>query len=274
MRLLLARVGRTFCRQCGREVGPRDGGGRGDATAARCRRARGSSSASTCRSSRHGDGRRRDAVDRRTEIAGADGATSSGSRRDAQTSASRRSGDAAACRRARIPTLAIRTTLDTLRRKGFGRLLVDGQAVTLEDVDPATLRDRRRSLQVVVDRIRVDGDLRARLTDSIETAYHEGGGAAWAMELPDARRRRVARARRPCSSPSASSAAVRHHLRGSAAAAVLVQQPVRRLPDVPRLRQHHRARHGSGRARSSQVDQTRARSSRGPSRTTVVTSPS
>ena len=40
----------------------------------------------------------------------------------------------------------------------------------------------------------------------------------------------------------------------SAAAALLVQQPVRRLPDLPRLRQHHRARHGPGRARSVEVD--------------------
>ena len=32
-------------------------------------------------------------------------------------------------------------------------------------------------LQVIVDRLKVDGDLRARLTDSIETAYTEGGGA-------------------------------------------------------------------------------------------------
>jgi excinuclease ABC subunit A len=37
-------------------------------------------------------------------------------------------------------------------------------------------------LQVVVDRLKIEGDLRARLTDSIEIAYQEGGGAAWAIE--------------------------------------------------------------------------------------------
>ena len=73
--------------------------------------------------------------------------------------------------------------LSTLRRKGFGRLFVDGQAVSLEDVDPARLRDRA-TLEVIVDRIKVDADVRARLTDSIETAYTEGGGAAFALELP------------------------------------------------------------------------------------------
>ena len=73
-------------------------------------------------------------------------------------------------------------TVAALRRKGFGRLYVDGQAVSLEDVDPATLRDRQ-SLQVIVDRLKIEGDLRTRLTDSIETAYVEGGGAAFAIEL-------------------------------------------------------------------------------------------
>ncbi len=77
---------------------------------------------------------------------------------------------------------SIAETLTTLRRKGFGRLYVDGQAVSLDDVDPATLRDRP-TLQVIVDRLKVDGDLRTRLTDSIETAYTEGGGAAFAIAL-------------------------------------------------------------------------------------------
>jgi excinuclease ABC subunit A len=74
-------------------------------------------------------------------------------------------------------------TLAALRRKGFGRLYVDGQTVSLEDADPATLRDRP-TMQVIVDRLKIDGDLRTRLTDSIETAYVEGGGAAFAIELP------------------------------------------------------------------------------------------
>ena len=73
-------------------------------------------------------------------------------------------------------------TLAALRRKGFGRLYVDGQTLSLEEVDPAALKDRPM-LQVIVDRIKVDGDLRARLTDSIETAYTEGGGAGFAIEL-------------------------------------------------------------------------------------------
>jgi excinuclease ABC subunit A len=54
--------------------------------------------------------------------------------------------------------------------------------VSLEDLDSSTLRDRP-TLQVIVDRLKIEGDLRTRLTDSIETAYVEGGGAAFAIEL-------------------------------------------------------------------------------------------
>ena len=76
---------------------------------------------------------------------------------------------------------SVAETIATLRRKGFGRLYVNGQTVNLEDVETAALRDRA-SLQVIVDRVKVDPDVRARLTDSIETAYTEGGGAAFAIE--------------------------------------------------------------------------------------------
>ena len=41
---------------------------------------------------------------------------------------------------------------------------------------------RRSLLQVIVDRVKVDNDVRVRLTDSIETAHTEGGGAAFAVE--------------------------------------------------------------------------------------------
>jgi excinuclease ABC subunit A len=76
---------------------------------------------------------------------------------------------------------AVAATIAGLRRKGFARLLVDGAAVGIEDVDPASLRDRA-VLQVIVDRVQISADdLRQRLTDSIEMAYLEGGGAAWAI---------------------------------------------------------------------------------------------
>ena len=76
---------------------------------------------------------------------------------------------------------AVNATIASLRRKGFARLLLDGNAVMLDDIDLASLRNRPM-LQVIVDRIQLTGeDLRQRLTDSIEMAYLEGGGAAWAV---------------------------------------------------------------------------------------------
>jgi excinuclease ABC subunit A len=75
---------------------------------------------------------------------------------------------------------SVAETITALRRKGFGRLYVDGATVNLDDVDTAKLRDRP-TLQVIVDRVKVDAEARVRLTDSIETAYTEGGGAAFAI---------------------------------------------------------------------------------------------
>ena len=91
--------------------------------------------------------------------------------------------------------LRLPSALENLRRKGFGRLLIGDQAVTFEDVDPAVLK-KLTTLRVVVDRIKVAADARTRVTDSVETAYSEGGGAAWAIELPDPSPRDVAAAAR------------------------------------------------------------------------------
>ncbi len=78
----------------------------------------------------------------------------------------------------------VTTTLETLRRRGFGRLLVAGKTMTIEEA--AANRDALHgasSLAVIVDRIRVAGDVRTRVTDSIETAFHEGDGAGFALEV-------------------------------------------------------------------------------------------
>jgi excinuclease ABC subunit A len=75
--------------------------------------------------------------------------------------------------------------MDNLRRKGFGRLLIGEQAVAFEEVEARTLKGMS-ILRVVVDRVKVGPDARTRITDSVETAYAEGGGAAWAIQLQDA----------------------------------------------------------------------------------------
>jgi excinuclease ABC subunit A len=81
------------------------------------------------------------------------------------------------------------TTINTLRRRGFGRLLVGGRAVSFDDAAAsAESLAGAATLAVVVDRLRASPDVLARLTDSIETAFHEGDGAAFAVEVDEAGR--------------------------------------------------------------------------------------
>jgi excinuclease ABC subunit A len=75
----------------------------------------------------------------------------------------------------------IELMISGLRRRGFGRLLVDGQAVAFEDLTLEALEDST-VLKVIVDRIQVSSDVLGRITDSLEMAYREGGGSAFALE--------------------------------------------------------------------------------------------
>src|SRR5690242_6448024 len=59
---------------------------------------------------------------------------------------------------------AIAAAIASLRRKGFARLLIDGRAVAFDDVEPAAIANSS-TLHVVVDRVQLtDEDLRQRLT--------------------------------------------------------------------------------------------------------------
>jgi excinuclease ABC subunit A len=165
MRLLYARIGRTYCRNCGREVVRETA-----EVVARTLAERPAGTRlligfdlpvlETATSAQE--------VDELREAPGAEG-------EPAPETAAPPSG----------PDLsAIAATIGTLRKKGFGRLLIDGRAVAFDDLGHDTLANRP-VLEVVVDRIAIDaGDSRQRLTDSIETAYLEGGGSAWAVEQP------------------------------------------------------------------------------------------
>jgi len=183
LRLLFARVGKTICRQCGQEV------------------VRETAEVVTTRLLRLPEGTRlllgydlplmdfRDAPpDDAGELAEGDldlsesdtpvDPSASSAADPSASSAADSSAPSAAASSASTPS-----ALEALRRKGFGRLLIDGQAVAFDDLPPDALKGRS-SVGVVVDRLRIEGDLRSRMTDSIEIAYQEGGGAAWAVELP------------------------------------------------------------------------------------------
>jgi len=166
MRLLYARVGRTYCRQCGEEV-QRE-------TAEVVAQRLGALDPGT----RLLVGFGTPVVSRLPSVPGT--AESAADEAEAADDI-----DAAEPAPKEKATDAVAGALDTLRRRGFGRLLLDGRAVPFDEVSLADLADAPM-LEVVVDRLRIEGDLRSRLTDSIETSYREGGGAAFAIVLPEA----------------------------------------------------------------------------------------
>ena len=173
MRLLFARVGRTFCRNCGREV-VRE-------TAEVVARQLGALPAGTrlllgfdVPVVETAPMARVEEVDELSEAVGEE-TPDNVAAAQANGAGHKESNGARGA--------AVAAMIETLRRKGFGRLLVDERAVGFDDIDPASLAGRSM-LQVIVDRIQFgDEDPRQRLTDSIETAYREGGGAAWAIAL-------------------------------------------------------------------------------------------
>jgi len=62
-----------------------------------------------------------------------------------------------------------------LRKAGFVRVRIDGMIVRIEDVD-ALEKQKKHSIELVIDRITIGGKDKGRLTDSVETALREGKG--------------------------------------------------------------------------------------------------
>jgi len=189
LRLLFARVGRTFCRNCGREV-IRE-------TAEVVARQLGELPAGTrlllgfdlpiVETTPMAILDSRPEVDELSEAEGDEAAEPAPSDTAGTDAADARAGRRPPADHVAAAASAVVASIETLRRKGFGRLLVADRAVTFDEIDAAALAGGS-TLQVVVDRVQVGGeDTRQRLTDSIETAYREGGGAAWAIEVAAAK---------------------------------------------------------------------------------------
>src|ERR1700755_1902591 len=62
-----------------------------------------------------------------------------------------------------------------LRKGGFVRVRIDGMIVRLEDVD-ALEKQKKHSIELVIDRLTIHPKDKGRLTDSVETALREGKG--------------------------------------------------------------------------------------------------
>ena len=94
------------------------------------------------------------------------------------------------------PTSPVGRVFDGLHRKGFRRVVVGGQAMSLEEID-LTVLEEEATIRVVVDRVKIGSENLSRITDSVETAYLEGGGKSFALEVEPAVNPSTGAARNP-----------------------------------------------------------------------------
>ena len=131
-----------------------------------------------------------------------------------------------------------RELFESVRKQGFIRAYVDGELIEVAD-PPKLNRRQNHTISVVVDRLVVRPEDRARLTDSVETALKLAEGRRRGRcNADDATASRLFSENYGCPTCGIS------HARAGAAP-VLLQLAVRRLPDV------RRARHAPSRERGA-----------------------
>src|SRR5512132_2947755 len=72
--------------------------------------------------------------------------------------------------------------LEELRAQGFSRVRIDGKVHELESA-PRLAKNRKHSIDVVVDRLRVRPEAKQRLAESLETALRHADGRAVVVEV-------------------------------------------------------------------------------------------
>ena len=74
-----------------------------------------------------------------------------------------------------------------LQQQGFSRTIVDGQVHNLADEPPKLAKQKKHTIDVVVDRLQVKESMQQRLTESVETALGIADGLVLAdfVDLPD-----------------------------------------------------------------------------------------
>jgi excinuclease ABC subunit A len=73
-----------------------------------------------------------------------------------------------------------RELLADARKAGFARVRIDGMIVRLEDVEQLE-KQKKHSIEIVVDRVVIKAAEKPRITDSVETAVREGKGKLVAL---------------------------------------------------------------------------------------------
>ena len=75
---------------------------------------------------------------------------------------------------------------DELRAQGFVRVRVDGEVYDI-DAMPTLPKNRKHTIEVVIDRLKVAPDAKQRLAESFETALRHADGRALAVEMDSGR---------------------------------------------------------------------------------------
>jgi len=81
---------------------------------------------------------------------------------------------------------AVREALISLRKRGFNRIYQDGRVFEFSTPEELLDVDFTKPVYVVVDRLALSPEVRSRLMDSIEICYREGRGEAILEFVPDA----------------------------------------------------------------------------------------
>ena len=89
--------------------------------------------------------------------------------------------------------------LEELRAQGFSRVRIDGTVHEL-DAAPRLAKNRKHTVEVVIDRLRARADAKQRLAESLETALRHADGRAAVVET-DSGREHVFSSRHACPAP-------------------------------------------------------------------------
>ena len=167
LRLLYARVGRTFCRNCGQEV-KKD-------------------TVDEVAQTILGLGRRH-AAER--ALSRADGGCRRRRKRNKEGRKKKTAKGAKAAAVSETVVSALRERLFDLRKKGFGRLFQNGQIFEFSTPESLLDIDFSQPVYVLVDRIVVAADQRSRIVDALETGYREAGETVFELALREPAGRR------------------------------------------------------------------------------------
>jgi len=82
-----------------------------------------------------------------------------------------------------IKDRSLKQHLTVLMQQGFNRVLVNNEIIRIEDILPSIEKTKIKTTPaIVIDRFSIDQndeDLKARMADSVQTAFYEGKGECW-----------------------------------------------------------------------------------------------